>query len=80
VTRDVTGEAFTRSFLQHVLPSRFQKVRHCGFWGSNCRTNFELVRMLVWFYVGWFYYLSAAAPSRNPRRNVTGRSARSAAV
>ena len=71
VTPEVTGEAFTRSFLQHVLPSRFQKVRHYGFWGSNCRTNFELVRMLVWFYVGWFYYLTShrADPEPAPQRD-----------
>lgn len=71
VTREVTGEAFTRSFLQHVLPSRFQKVRHYGFWGSNCRTSFEQVRMLVWFYVGWFYYLTSRRiePEPAPQRD-----------
>jgi hypothetical protein len=37
--RKVTGEAFSRNFLQHVLPSRFQKMWRYGFWGSNCCTG-----------------------------------------
>lgn len=26
----LTGEKFVRSFLQHVLPGGFRKVRYCG--------------------------------------------------
>jgi hypothetical protein len=38
---------FIRRFLQHVLPSGFQKVRHYGFLSSASRLSVEAVRWLV---------------------------------
>lgn len=35
---------FLRQFLQHVLPSGFQKVRHLGFMSPNSRPTIEQVR------------------------------------
>ena len=35
---------FLRRFLQHVLPSGFQKVRHYGFLSPNSGTPIEAVR------------------------------------
>jgi len=38
---------FIRRFLQHVLPSGFQKVRHHGFLGAHAPLSIEAVRWLV---------------------------------
>ena len=38
---------FLRRFLQHVLPSGFQKVRHYGFLSPNSGTPIEAVRRLI---------------------------------
>jgi hypothetical protein len=43
----VTAEEFIRRFLQHVLPSGFQKVRHYGFAHPRHRTDWEWLQMLV---------------------------------
>ena len=40
-------ERFFRRYLQHVLPSGFQKVRHYGFLNGNCAIPFLLIRWLV---------------------------------
>jgi hypothetical protein len=47
--RKMTLEAleFIRRFLQHVLPTGFQKVRHYGFLSPNTREPFESVQWLV---------------------------------
>ena len=72
VTKTVTGEAFTRSFLQHVLPRGFHKVRHYGFLSPNSKIDFESVRMLVWFFLGWVYWLASGhtPPEAPPQRPV----------
>src|SRR3954454_16741456 len=38
---------FLRRFLQHVLPTGFQKVRHYGFLSPNSGTSIEAVRWLI---------------------------------
>jgi len=38
---------FIRRYLQHVLPSGFQKVRHYGFLNHNCAIPLLLIRWLV---------------------------------
>ena len=38
---------FVRRFLQHVLPTGFQKVRHYGFLSPNSRISLDLVRWLI---------------------------------
>jgi hypothetical protein len=43
----VSAEEFLRRFLQHVLPSGFQKVRHSGFAHPRAKTNWEWLAMLV---------------------------------
>ena len=58
-TRQVTGEEFVHGFLQHVLPRGFQKVRHYGWMSSNCRISRDLVRWLVWLFLGWTYWLGS---------------------
>jgi len=47
--REMTLDAmeFIRRFLQHVLPTGFQKVRHYGFLSPNTRESFESVQWLV---------------------------------
>ncbi len=57
---------FIRRFLQHVLPSRFQKVRHYGFLSPNSRHSIEAVRWLVTSYYGSIYVLLANLPQQAP--------------
>ena len=57
-TRTVSGTEFVRGFLQHTLPRRFQKLRYYGFASPNSRHDFDEIRMLVWFYLGWCLVLA----------------------
>ncbi len=50
---------FIRRFLQHVLPSGFQKVRHYGFASPNAKLSFEAVRWLITLHAGLRFQLSA---------------------
>jgi len=64
-TRRVTGEEFVRGFVQHTLPSGFQKVRHYGWMSANCRVTLDEVRWIVWLFLGWTYWLgSGYAPQK----------------
>ena len=38
---------FLRRFLQHVLPTGFQRVRHYGFLSPNSRVSLDLVRWVI---------------------------------
>jgi hypothetical protein len=62
--RKITVDAFEfiRRFLQHVLPSGFQKVRHYGFLSPNSRKSIEAVRWLVTLHYGLVYLLLANPP------------------
>lgn len=60
-TRPVSGREFVRSFLQHTLPRHFQRLRYYGFASPNSKLQFAWVRMLVWFYLGWCYWLARQA-------------------
>jgi hypothetical protein len=53
LSRTVSGEAFGKSFAQHILPTGFRKVRYYGWMASNSKTKLEELRMVVWFSVGW---------------------------
>jgi hypothetical protein len=66
--RKMTVDAFEfiRRFLQHVLPSGFQKVRHYGFLSPNSRHSIEAVRWLVTLYYGSIYVLLANLPQQVP--------------
>ena len=61
VTRRVAGNEFVRAFLQHTLPRNFQKLRYYGFASQNSKLSLVWVRMLVWFYLGWCYWLARQA-------------------
>ena len=62
----VSAEEFLRRFLQHVLPSGFQKVRHYGFLSSRRRSTFELVRWLVTLAMGLPFILFSTADTNLP--------------
>ena len=51
---------FVQGFAQHILPTRFRKVRYFGWMASNSRTKLEELRMIVWFSLGWVYWLATA--------------------
>jgi hypothetical protein len=57
----VSAEEFIRRFLQHVLPSGFQKVRHFGFAHPRAKTNWEWLSMLVTVTLNMVYVLTVAA-------------------
>ena len=59
-TRTVSGQSFVRGFAQHILPTGFRKVRYFGWMASNSRTKLEELRMIVWFSLGWVYWLATA--------------------
>jgi hypothetical protein len=48
------------AFTQHILPSGFRKVRYHGWMCSSSKTRLEEIRMLVWFSLGWIYWLASA--------------------
>ncbi len=50
---------FIRRFLQHILPTGLQKVRHFGFLSPNSDTALEVVRWLVTAFNGALYILQA---------------------
>lgn len=58
-TRCVTGTEFVRGFVQHVLPRGYQKVRYYGWMSSNSRIDLDIVRWLVWLFLGWTYWLGS---------------------
>jgi hypothetical protein len=60
-SRPVSGEEFIRGFLQHTLPRNFQRLRYYGSASPNSKLRFAWVRMLVWFYLGWCYWLARQA-------------------
>jgi hypothetical protein len=57
---------FLRRFLQHVLPSGFQKVRHYGFLSPRSRSRFEAVRWLATLHAGRRYMLTSVAAAPPP--------------
>ncbi len=66
--RQMTVDAFEflRRFLQHVLPSGFQKVRHYGFLSPNSREPIETVRWLITLHAGLVYSLVGHLPAQPP--------------
>jgi hypothetical protein len=62
---------FLRRFLQHVLPTGFQKVRHYGFLAAGRKASLDAVRWLVSLHYGLVYLLwtqAVAAPEPLPAR------------
>ena len=65
---------FLRRFLQHVLPTGFQKVRHYGFLSPNSSTSIEAVRWLITLHNGALFTLlaaTAAVPAAQPAPQCT---------
>jgi hypothetical protein len=56
---------FLRRFLQHVLPTGFQKVRHYGFLSPSSRTSLEAVQWLITLYNGGVFTLLAMLTARS---------------
>src|SRR5262249_31128618 len=68
---------FIRRFLQHVLPTGFQKVRHYGFLSPRCKIALEAVRWLGTVVLGALFVPQAAraegsAATAAPRCPVCG--------
>ena len=62
-TRHLSGEAFVRSFAQHILPPGLQKVRYYGFMSPNSKLQLATARWLAWQWRGWtHFYLSMLLP------------------
>jgi hypothetical protein len=57
---------FIRRFLQHVLPSGFQKLRHYGFASPNSKQPIESVRWVVTLHYGRPFHLLAEQPPPAP--------------
>jgi hypothetical protein len=66
LTRTVSGEEFVRGFAQHVLPTGFRKVRYFGWMANRSKTRLEELPMIVWFSLGWVYWLATAHASQPP--------------
>tara|TARA_R110002111_G_scaffold238126_2_gene299413 strand:+ start:228 stop:1376 length:1149 start_codon:yes stop_codon:yes gene_type:complete len=65
--KTVAGETFVEDFLQHVLPTNFMKIRHCGWMSGNSKVSVEEVKWLVWIVLGWTFWLgSGHAPQSEP--------------
>ena len=65
--KHVAGEVFVESFLQHVLPRGFQKIRHYGWMSANSKVSLDEVKWLVWLFLGWTYWLASGyAPQEKP--------------
>src|SRR4029077_18895268 len=64
----VDGPEFIRRFLQHVLPTGFQKVRHYGFLSPNSRVSLDLLRWLIALYHGLVFVLWGHLPQQAPAR------------
>ncbi|TWT93173.1 IS91 family transposase [Neorhodopirellula pilleata] len=58
-TKTVPGEAFVESFLQHVLPTGFMKIRHYGWMSANSKISIDEVKWLVWIMLGWTFWLGS---------------------
>jgi hypothetical protein len=65
-TRCVTGSQFVRGFVQHVLPRGYQKVRYYGWMSPNSRVDLDMVRLLVWLFLGWTYWLGSGHAPPEP--------------
>ena len=65
----VTAEEFIRRFLQHVLPTGFQKVRHFGFMHKRSKVSVTWLAMLVTVTLNMVYVLTVGR-SAGPAKHV----------
>jgi hypothetical protein len=54
----VDGQKFVAGFAPHILPTGFHKIRHYGWMTSNSTIKLEEIRMLVWFSLGWIFWMA----------------------
>jgi hypothetical protein len=74
LTKTVSGSEFVRGFVQHTLPSGFQKIRYYGWMSPNCRMRLEAVRWALWLYLDFVFWLgNAHAPDLPAYQPVTFR-------
>ncbi len=59
----LTAEKFIRRFLQHVLPTGFQKVRHFGFMHKRSKVSTTWLAMLVTVTLNMVYVLTVSQPT-----------------
>jgi hypothetical protein len=64
----VTAEEFIRRFLQHVLPTGFQKVRHFGFMHKRSQVRRTWLAMLVTVTLNTVYVLIVTPPRLPTKR------------
>lgn len=64
----VTAEEFIRRFLQHVLPTGFQKVRHFGFMHKRSKIRRDWLSMLVTVTLNMYYVLIVTPPVKPVKR------------
>lgn len=67
----VTAEEFIRRFLQHVLPTGFQKVRHFGFMHKRSKIQPAWLAMLVSVTLNMVYVLIVSPPSLPMKRTMS---------
>jgi Putative transposase/Transposase zinc-binding domain len=60
----VTAIEFIRRFLQHVLPSGFQKVRHFGWLSPQAKNSIDRVRWLIALWRGEVFLLLARSDQK----------------
>lgn len=66
----VTAEEFIRRFLQHVLPTGFQKVRHFGFMHKRSKVSRTWLAMLVTVTLNMVYVLIVTPPQLPTKRSL----------
>lgn len=66
----VDAPEFIRRFLQHVLPTGFQKVRHYGFASPNSKRAIESVRWVVTLHHDLLFSLLAQQSPTTPRPRI----------
>jgi hypothetical protein len=64
----VTAEEFIRRFMQHVLPTGFQKVRHFGFMHKRSKFGRDWLSMLVTVTLNMYYVLIVTPPPMPVKR------------
>jgi len=68
IQHTISGDKFVKAFAQHILPKGFQKIRYYGWMSPNSRVSWEEVKLLLWLYLGWTYWLASGhAPQEKPR-------------
>ena len=64
----VPRSQFMQGFAQHILPHGFRKVHYYGWCAANSRTTRDMVRWLVWLFLGWTYWLGSGIAPQPERR------------